>query len=251
MTGEFEIATKAVTAALTDAVVQGHPLTLRSGIVLSTAMFEYSEEIQGFDSRLVCETGHFIPDFFITGVYTFKAASGVERQIVRSAACFAVSHAHQSAMDRLNDADVLSSAVAGDYRVTYGIESVTVRAKLRIARGDSVSCSPAPRRPWLDVARDALAMALDVEAYSDDVASLLLEHDVDSTGAGLITMRLNLKCAREHWSCMCVARNVSTLFCAVFDENAVSGGFHLCDEVEHTVVDNKTVAITIPFTLRG
>lgn len=249
MIGEFEIATKAVTAALTDAVVQGHQLTLRSGIVLSTAMFEYSEESQGFDSRLVCETGYFIPDFFITGVYTFKAASGVERQLVRSAACFAVAHAHQSAIDRLKDADVMSSAVAGDYRVTYGSESVTVRAKLRVARGSSASCSPVVRRPWLYVARDALNLA--IEDYRGEIASMLLESDIDSTGAGLITMRLNLKCAREHWSCLRVARNVSTLFCSVFDENTVSDNFHLCDAVEHTVVDNKTVAITIPFTLRG
>ena len=252
MSNEFGLATKAVTEALTGAVVRGHSLTQRSGVSFAYSRFEQAEESQGFDPRLEYDRGHFIPDFFVTGAYTFKKlknSTRAQRNLERSAACFAVAHAHHSAIDQLRGADILASAVPGGYRVTNTENTVTVHAKMRVARGDSAAVHT-PRRSFLDVAQEALQLSVEQDGLSVGYAKL--EHDVDSTGAGIMTLRLRKTrpCATDSFL-VGWATGFSELFLSVFDESAVHGGFTFCGYVEHKTAGLHDAIITIPFAVKG
>lgn len=251
MSNEFKLATTAITEALTDSVVRNNNLAQRSGVVFAYARFEQAEENQGFDPRLAHETGNFIPDFFLIGTYTFEVPGSKNPSIIPavaiSAARFAVAHAHQSTIARLRRSEILASTVPGRYPVTDDKSTVTVRAKLRVARGDSAAVC-APRRDFIDVACDALSAAC--ESYSGALESIRLERDIDSTGAGMLTLYVQTRKAHDNWRLRCQARNIATTFCAEFEGQQVSDGFRISGDDEHTVIGERTFAVTIPFTVK-
>lgn len=252
MSNEFKLATAAITEALTDSIVRNSDLARRSGVVFAYARFEQAEENQGFDPRLAHETGHFIPDFFLIGTYTFEVPGSKNPSkypaIAISAARFAVAHAHQSTIAHLRRAEILAAAVQ-HYPATCTNNTVTVRAKLRVARGDSAAVYT-PRRAFIDVARDALSATC--ESHSSTIESIRLERDIDSTGAGMLTLYVQTRKAHDDWGLSCQARNISTTFCTVFEEEQVSDGFQISSNhnVEHTVMGERNFAITIPFTAK-
>lgn len=253
---------KLATEAIMNAFKSPYLIKRANLLPLSHVQFEVVDELQGFDARCD-ESDVFIPDTVLRITYTFQSAADILGTVmykfkpkVRGSAqavepfssapalCkIAVTDAERIAADYLREMDIAASPVRS-WPLLASIRNglICVQSKLRVAVVGSVSAGATKKGTLLDILRDLLPLV----ANTYRVDYLRMEHDIDSTRAGILKFSVGKRGLDSADDTRRVAAGICAAIVDDLEDSDIAGGFRCADHghVNVTAVDAATFSIS-------